>query len=108
MGQISVNSIPPFFQTAVATGAIKKPEFSFYLAEDASGSELTLGGSDPDKYTGEFTYTPGTVPGYWQFAMESLTIGGKSFATNIKAIADTGTSLLTAPTSVISELVKLI
>eukprot|EP00962_Isochrysis_galbana_P050028 scaffold21487_cov105-Isochrysis_galbana.AAC.14 len=60
---------------AVASGAVKEPVFAFYLAKDASapsGGELTLGGVDPAHYTGVFTYTPVTIPGYWQFTVDSL------------------------------------
>ena len=41
-------------------------------AQDASastGGELTLGGADPKHYTGAFTYTPVTIPGYCQLAV---------------------------------------
>jgi len=109
--QISVNQIPPFFQRAVETGAIAKAEFAFYLSKDASssvGGELTLGGTDPKYYTGDFTYTPVTIPGYWQFAVDSLTVGGTSVATDLKAIADTGTSLLTGPKAAVQSLIALI
>jgi len=109
--EISVNGIPPFFQRAVKAGAIAKAEFAFYLSKDASastGGELTLGGADPKHYTGAFTYTPVTIPGYWQFAVSSLTVGGNSVATDLKAIADTGTSLLTGPKSAVKSLVALI
>jgi len=109
--QISVNHIPPFFQRAVETGKIAKAEFAFYLAKDATaspGGELTLGGVDSKYYTGDFTYTPVTIPGYWQFGVQSLTVGGTSVATNLKAIADTGTSLLTGPKTAVASLVKMI
>jgi len=97
---IAVNGIPPFFQQAVASGAVKEPVFAFYLAKDASapsGGELTLGGVDPAHYTGVFTYTPVTIPGYWQFTVDSLQVGGAPFSGAFKAIADTGTSLLALP-----------
>ena len=94
-------------QRAVETGAIKEPSFAFYLAEDPSasvGGELTLGGADPAHYTGDFTYTPVTVPGYWQFAVDGLEVAGTSFASSFKAIADTGTSTLAGPKDLIKQL----
>lgn len=109
--QISVNSIPPFFQRAVETGAIKEPSFAFYLAEDPSasvGGELSLGGADPAHYSGYFTYVPVTVPGYWQFDVDGLAVGGSSYSSGFKAIADTGTSLLAVPKSDVKALVKMI
>lgn len=98
--EIAVNGMPPFFQAALATGAIKEPKFAFSLATHgsvSSGGELVLGGADPTKYTGSFTYTPVTIKGYWQFAVDSVTVGSDAFGSNIKAIADTGTSLLAIP-----------
>jgi len=109
--QISVNNLPPFFQRAVETGAIKEPAFAFYLAEDPSaavGGELSLGGADPNHYTGDFTYVPVTVPGYWQFDVDGLSVGGTSYSSTFKAIADTGTSLLSVPKADVKNLVKMI
>ena len=39
------------------------------------GGELTLGGVDPTYYSGEFTYTPVTTPGYWQFSASAVAVG---------------------------------
>ena len=60
-----------------------------------------MGGSNPDRYTGEFTYLPVSVPGYWQFAMDGVKIAEVGGVTacdgGCQAIADSGTSLLTGP-----------
>jgi len=105
--EISVNGMTPFFQAALASGAIKEAKFAFSLAKDASassGGELALGGVDSSKYTGDFTYTPITIKGYWQFAVASVSVGGASFAGETKAIADTGTSLLAIPKASLTSL----
>ena len=69
-----------------------------------SGGELALGGADRSKYSGELTYTPVTIKGYWQFAVSSIEVGGSSFAAATKAIADTGTSLLAIPKASLTAL----
>ena len=105
--QIAVNGINPFFQAALATGAIKEAKFAFWLAREpsaTSGGELALGGADRSKYSGELTYTPVTIKGYWQFAVSSIEVGGSSFAAATKAIADTGTSLLAIPKASLTAL----
>merc|ERR1711972_744145 len=85
--EIAVNGMTPFFQAALATGVIKEPKFAFYLEKSGStGGELSLGGADPAKYTGDFTYTPITNTGYWEFSVGAVTVGGNSFASTTKAI----------------------
>lgn len=103
--EISVNGMPPFFQAALAAGMIKEAKFAFVLQKSGStDGELSLGGADPTKYTGDFTYTPITNKGYWEFSVAAVTVGGASFAGTTKAIADTGTSLLAVPKTVFTSL----
>merc|ERR1719330_2157352 len=103
--EISVNRMTPFFQAALAAGVIKEAKFAFFLEKSAGkGGELSLGGSDPTKHTGDFTYTPITNKGYWEFSVAAVTVGGDSFAGATKAIADTGTSLLAVPKTVFTSL----
>jgi len=103
--EISVNGMPPFFQAALAAGVIKEAKFAFYLEKSGStGGELSLGGADSTKYTGDFTYTPITIKGYWQFDVSEVKVAGAKFADTTKAIADTGTSLLAIPKSSLTSL----
>merc|ERR1712040_15841 len=53
---------------------------------------------------GDFTYTPITTKGYWQFDVSGVKVGDASFAGMTKAIADTGTSLLAIPKSSLTSL----
>jgi len=98
--EISVNGMEPVFQQMIDQKVVPAPEFAFYLAKHGTttaGGELTLGGVDDTKYTGDFTAVPVTEKGYWQFAVDGLTAGSYKSG-SLKAIADTGTSLLAVPT----------
>jgi hypothetical protein len=99
---ISVDGVPPVWYTLLAQGQVAEPVFAFWLNRDPSGisgGELVLGGVDESHYTGDFTYTPITKEGYWQFLAHDFLINGKSMgfcpAGGCKAIADTGTSVCT-------------
>jgi hypothetical protein len=56
---ISSYGASPVFQSLVSQGQVSNPVFSFYLA--TSDSELYIGGTNQDHYTGSFTYMPVTT-----------------------------------------------
>jgi len=101
--QISVDGVMPPFQNMIEQGVVENPVFSFWLnrnPDDPNGGELVLGGSDPDKYTGDFTYVKVEREGYWEILMDSMTVKGETVGCDggCTAIVDTGSSLLVGPT----------
>ena len=93
----------------VNQGLVKEQVFSFWLnrnANEEEGGEIVFGGMDPNHYKGEHTYVPVTEIGYWKFEMGDVIIGSESTGFCVGsclAIADSGTSLLAGPTTIIAE-----
>ena len=105
---IAVTGAPPVFYGMVGQGKIDEPKFAFYLNRTAGGaSELTFGGVNPDRYTGDFTYVKLTNETYWEFAMDELSVSGTKYCDGgCRAIADSGTSLLAGPKEIVAKINK--
>ncbi|XP_050216627.1 aspartic proteinase-like [Mercurialis annua] len=107
--EISVGNSVPVWYNMVNQGLVKEPVFSFWFnrnADEDEGGEIVFGGMDPKHYKGEHTYVPVTQKGYWQFDMGDVLVDGKTTgfcSSGCAAIADSGTSLLAGPTSIIAE-----
>jgi phytepsin len=108
--RISVDNVVTPFQNLVSQGLIPQPVFAFWLNRNSgasAGGELTLGGLDPQHYTGSITYVPLSSETYWEFNLDDILFGGQStgFCTGgCHAIADTGTSLLAGPSAVVTQI----
>ncbi|XP_074307483.1 aspartic proteinase A1-like [Silene latifolia] len=108
--EISAGNAVPVWYNMMNQGLVKEPVFSFWLnrnAQEEEGGEIVFGGVDPNHFKGEHTYTPVTRKGYWQFEMGDFLIDGKStgYCTGgCAAIADSGTSLMTGPTAIITQI----
>lgn len=108
--EISVGNAVPLWYNMVNQGLVKDQVFSFWFnrnADEEEGGEIVFGGVDPDHFKGEHTYVPVTQKGYWQFDMGDVLVDGKSTgfcAGGCSAIADSGTSLLAGPTTIITQL----
>ncbi|PON91262.1 Aspartic peptidase [Trema orientale] len=106
--EISVGNAKPVWYNMVEQGLVKEPVFSFWLnrkADEEEGGELVFGGIDTKHFKGKHVYVPVTRKGYWQFDMGDVLIGGKPTGYcrgGCSAIADSGTSLLAGPSSVIA------
>lgn len=98
---ISEFNASPVAQSLIAHGQTDEPVFSFKLAR--SGSELFLGGVNRDLYTGGFSYTPVTQQGFWQVKVDGIVGNGQTILSDIDAIIDTGTTLVTLPPSVAAK-----
>lgn len=112
---ISVDHVRTPVQALVESGKLDEKAFAFYLGSAANGgtSELTIGGVNPARYTGDFNYVPlqQTAPGvngYWEVKMDDVTVKNASVTSVKKAIVDSGTSLLAVPMEDIKKFAKLV
>jgi len=121
-------SIPPgtpsIFDQLAATGQLAHDSFSFYLSTQHGGpvngsSALVLGGTNPDYYTGEFTYLPSQkfegLQAYWLVYGDDIMVGGESLSLckgflsrQCKFVVDTGTSIITGPSAKLQPLLEKI
>ncbi|GAU35494.1 hypothetical protein TSUD_384490 [Trifolium subterraneum] len=95
---ISVGNSVSIWYNMVEQGLVRNPK-------SEEGGELVFGGVDPTQFKVEHTYVPVTTKGYWQFSMGDKLIDGNLTgycANDCSAIADSGTSLLAGPTTVVT------
>ncbi|GAB0139273.1 saccharopepsin [Epichloe bromicola] len=102
---ISVNRIPPPFYNMLDQNLLDEPVFAFYLGasedENSSPSVITLGGTDPNHYSGRLIEIPLRRKGYWEVDFDSFTFGSESVPLeDTGIILDTGTSLITLPSDI--------
>ncbi|CAI9304016.1 unnamed protein product [Lactuca saligna] len=108
--EISVGNAVPVWYNMVNQGLVPEPVFSFWFnrnADEDEGGELVFGGADPNHFKGKHTYVPVTQKGYWQFDMGDVLIGDTTTgfcSDGCAAIADSGTSLLAGPTTIITQI----
>mmetsp|Transcript_30199 Transcript_30199/g.61332 ORF Transcript_30199/g.61332 Transcript_30199/m.61332 type:complete len:214 (-) Transcript_30199:2346-2987(-) len=90
------------FGSAIEQGLVKDPVFAFFLGDEGDG-ELTLGGYDESKFTGDLHYVGLQKATYWQIKLDGVTMGDYS-TSDTNCIIDSGTSLLVGPKAEVSKL----
>lgn len=99
---LSLGGASTVFKNAIDQGVVAQQMFAFDLGDNSDG-ELTLGGYDDSKFTGEITWTPLSEPKYWQIDIEDVHAGSFSSGTT-NGIVDSGTSLITGPSATITRI----
>jgi len=87
------------FEQMVENKLLDENVFAFALSSDPRiDGELSFGGIDKDKFSGDLTYVELTNETYWQIEMENMKLGDDTIISSpMAAIIDSGTSLLTGP-----------
>ncbi|NWX23838.1 CATEA protein, partial [Aegotheles bennettii] len=110
---LAVGNALPVFDSIMNQQLVEEPVFSFYLKrgdDTENGGELILGGIDHSRYKGSIHWVPVTEKSYWQIHLNNIKIQGRvTFCPHgCEAIVDSGTSLITGPSSQIRRLQELI
>lgn len=101
---ISVNKIVPPVYNAINQGLLDEPSFGFYLGDtqkdENNGGVATFGGYDASLFKGKLTWLPVRRKAYWEVSFQGIGLGDE-YAELAKtgAAIDTGTSLITLPSS---------
>jgi hypothetical protein len=109
LDDISVDHVETPLRALVNSGKLDEPVFAFYLGSGGADGELTIGGVNSARYTGDFHYVPvvDMVPGttgYWEIVLDDVTVNGKSISSAKRGVVDSGTSLMVVPTNEIKAI----
>ena len=105
---IAAAGVKPIFNEMLDQKVITEPVFSIYLQKDGkeeSGGEITFGGIDNTKYTGELTYVPVSREGYWQFTLDGFAFDDEEICEDgCEAAINTGLALIIGPARLVEIL----
>jgi len=101
---IAVDAVTPIVQQLISASELAVDVFAFYLQDESGTGELTIGGIDATKYTGDVLYAAVTSDTYWEVALTSIAVAGTSYVTSASCIIDTGTSLIVGPNNAVAAL----
>ncbi|KIK55665.1 hypothetical protein GYMLUDRAFT_47631 [Collybiopsis luxurians FD-317 M1] len=92
----NVDTVPTVTDNLFAQGTIAQNlvaiSFQPATTEDDNSGQLTFGGTDSSKFTGEITFVPKNGD-YWGVT-QTVTYGSTSILSNTNGIVDTGTTLI--------------
>jgi hypothetical protein len=106
---ISVDGVQTPLRALVESGKLDEPVYAFFLGSGGAVGELTIGGVNPARYTGDFHYVPvvemvpGTT-GYWEIALDDVQVNGASISSSKRGVVDSGTSLMVVPTDEVKNI----
>jgi cathepsin D len=85
----SVYDAPTVLENLVSQHQLSETVFALKLnGENGESGELTLGGLNPDAFSGTPIYTPVTSDGFWQIKINSFKVGDSVVAGQTQALVD--------------------
>jgi hypothetical protein len=89
-----------------AAGKLPKSTFAVYLTDDMN-SEITFGGSRPEKVASDIVWAKVVRESYWQVGVDDITFNNVKTGLcpkGCQVAVDTGTSMLAGPTDLVDRL----
>ncbi|KAF9288216.1 Vacuolar protease A [Mortierella alpina] len=98
---ISVLGVVPPFYNMVHQKLVDEPVFGFHLAQAGgnTGGQMTLGGVDPNLFSGEMQWHNVRRKGYWEIDLNKVRLGDDEIELTAGAVIDTGSSLIVLQTT---------
>ncbi|XP_075524612.1 lysosomal aspartic protease-like [Dermacentor variabilis] len=110
--RISQNDQLPLFDAMVRQGIVRQAVFSIYMSKEPSeddGGEIYFGGTNAERYTGDFHYVNVNQQTYWQITVDSIEVAGTRLCIGgCNAAVDSGTSFLSGPRGEVQDLHRAI
>ena len=108
---LSATSYRPVFDSIVDQHLLGQNSFSFYYGKDhAEDSAWILGAPNPSLFTGPIMWVHVHRPMYWEVELRDVLLGDQSINAcpdpPCRAVLDTGTSLLTAPSTEMNRILR--
>lgn len=104
----------PVFDNLMQSRKLEKNMFAFYLTNDAndvSHSEFSLGGYNEAHVDGDIHYHKVVDQYYWMMRADNILVDGKDIGLchnrGCRVIADTGTSIMSAPSDDLGALLSI-
>ena len=104
--------LQPPISKVIEQNLLNQPIFTVWLnakdhEKNAPAGSITYGGIDTDNCNTNFKYYPLTIPGYYQFDINSISVGNKLWKTpKAQAISDTGNSFIFGPKNIVDGIAK--
>jgi hypothetical protein len=105
--KLASTGAPTPIDSLFSKGLVSQPVMGYHLGRSADGQknndgEVTFGGVNSDKYTGDLTVIDNySTQGFWEAKFSQVSFGGKAIKLTgtyaRSAILDTGTTLIVAP-----------
>uniref|UniRef100_A0A8C6DM83 Peptidase A1 domain-containing protein n=1 Tax=Moschus moschiferus TaxID=68415 RepID=A0A8C6DM83_MOSMO len=86
---------------------VSEPVFAFYLStQKENGSMVMFGGVDHSYHKGELNWIPVSQAGFWQIAMDRISMNGTVIGCSCgcQALVDTGTAMLFGPSNAVAKI----